>query len=184
MNSGSGSGSSSCRRTPRARQASPNRMSPPAALGDGEIVRPGVQPVEGLADAGGGEAFLVGRKTRLGAIRGVDHVAGEEKNLPWRLAGIPMTQDFVGQRPGRGAQGKGRRFVGEHLDVLRVAGLAGDFDACRPSFTRVADMSARAAGGRAGTVRIAADWRGDKNIQAHAGLSVGVSVIRAEAGNA
>jgi hypothetical protein len=45
-------------------------------------------------------------------------------------------------------------------------------------------MNAVVAAGRAGTVRIAAEGCGDKNIQAHAGLSVGVSVIRAEAGNA
>ena len=43
---------------------------------------------------------------------------------------------------------------------------------------------ARAAGGRAGIVRIAAEGLGDKNIQAHARLSVGVSVIGAGAENA
>jgi hypothetical protein len=37
--------------------------------------------------------------------------------------------------------------------------------------------------GRTGAVRIAAEGCRDKNIQAHAGLSVDVSVIGAEAGN-
>jgi len=83
-----------------------------------------------------------------------------------------MTQHFVHQRQSGGAPGSRRRFVGEHLDVFRVAGLAGDLDAARPSPMLIPGISACLGHGRVGVVRIAAKGCLDKNIQAHAGLSV------------
>jgi hypothetical protein len=167
--------------SPLHRQMKRKRSRP---WGNGEIVRAGAQPVERLADAGGGEVFLVGREACYRAIRGVDHVAGEDANLVRRIPLPPPLQHVIGQQLGGGTQVGRRRFVGEHLEVLPIAGLARDRDAGRPRFRPIGGMLARVAAGRAGTVRIAAEGRGDKNIQPHARLSVGVSVIGAGAENA